>query len=134
MHDVVRRKLESLRRCIGRIEQKKPKTVDILKTDYDIQDIISLNLERAIQLSVDIGSYLLAESEQTPPSTMGEIFSELAVAGFITEDLADKLRKAVGFRNISVHEYQNVDWDIVFSIINRNLNDFKDFMRAVVLF
>ncbi|MCD6398196.1 MAG: DUF86 domain-containing protein [Spirochaetaceae bacterium] len=132
MHDVVRRKLESLRRCMGRIEEKRPKTVEILKTDYDIQDIISLNLERAIQLSVDIGSYLLAESEQTPPNTMGEIFSELAVAGIITEDLAHKLRKAVGFRNISVHEYQNVDWEIVFSIINRNLDDFKDFMRAVI--
>ncbi len=132
MYDVVRRKLESLRRCIGRIETKRPETVEILKTDYDIQDIISLNLERAIQLSVDIGSYLLAESEQSPPNTMGEIFSELAVAGFITEHLADKLRKAVGFRNISVHEYQSVDWDIVFSIINRNLDDFKDFMRAVI--
>lgn len=132
MHDVVRRKLESLRRCIGRIEQKRPEAVEILKTDYDIQDIISLNLERAIQLSVDIGSYLLAESDQTPPNTMGEIFSELAIAGFISEELAIKLRKAVGFRNISVHEYQNVDWDIVFSIINRNLDDFKDFMRAVI--
>lgn len=131
MHDVVRRKLESLRRCIGRIEQKRPVNVEILKSDYDIQDIISLNLERAIQLSVDIGSYLLAESEQTPPNTMAETFSELAAAEFITKDLAYKLRKAVGFRNISVHEYQNVDWEIVFSIINKNLNDFKEFMRAV---
>lgn len=131
MHDVVRLKLESLRRCINRIEQKKPETVEILKIDYDIQDIISLNLERAIQLSVDIGSYLLADSDQTPPGTMGEIFSELAAAGIITESLAFKLRKAVGFRNISVHEYQNVNWDIVYSIINRNLDDFKDFMRTI---
>ncbi len=131
MHDVVRRKLESLRRCIGRIEDKRPETAEILKTNYDIQDIISLNLERAIQLSVDIGSYLLAESKQTPPNTMGEIFSELSSSEIITEDLADKLRKAVGFRNISVHEYQNVDWEIVFSIINRNIDDFKEFMRAV---
>ena len=43
-NDVVRRKLESLRRCIQRIELKKPATVETLKTDYDIQDIISLNL------------------------------------------------------------------------------------------
>lgn len=131
MHDVVRRKLESLRRCIGRIEEKRPSSVDILKTDYDIQDIISLNLERATQISVDIGSYLLAESEQTPPETMGEIFPALASAGYISDDLALRLKMAVGFRNISVHEYQSVDWEIVFSIINKNLNDFKNFMRAV---
>ena len=131
MHDVVRRKLESLRRCIVRIEEKRPVSVEILKTDYDIQDIISLNLERAIQVSVDLGSYLLAESDQTPPDTMGEVFPSLASAGYFSEDLALRLKMAVGFRNISVHEYQSVDWEIVFSIINKNLNDFKEFMRAV---
>ena len=131
MHEVVRLKLESLRRCIARIEQKRPVSAEILKTDYDIQDIISLNLERAIQISVDIGSYLLAESEQTPPETMGEVFPSLAEAGYISESLGMRLKMAVGFRNISVHEYQKVDWEIVFSIINRNLEDFKDFMRAV---
>ncbi len=52
--------------------------MEVLETDYDIQDIISLNLERAIQVSVDIGSYLLAETEQNPPETMGEIFPLLA--------------------------------------------------------
>ena len=131
LNDVVRWKLESLRRCIQRIELKKPASVGTLKTDYDIQDIISLNLERAIQISVDIGLYLLAESEQTPPGTMGEVFPSLANAGLITGDLAIRLKKAVGFRNISVHEYQSIDWEIVFSIIDKNLGDFKDFMRAV---
>lgn len=130
-NDVIRRKLESLRRCIQRIELKRPDSVETLKSDYDIQDIISLNLERAIQISVDIGLYLLAESEQTPPGTMGEVFPSLADAGLISEDLAQGLKRAVGFRNISVHEYQRIDWEIVFSIIDKNLGDFKEFMRAV---
>lgn len=129
--DVLRNKLESLRRCISRIEEKRPSVIETLKADYDIQDIISLNLERAIQLSVDIGSRLLAESEQIPPDTMGEIFTALAEAGYIYEDLAGRLKKAVGFRNISVHEYQKINWDIVFSIIYKNLEDFKEFMRIV---
>ncbi len=131
MDDLIRRKLESLRRCLDRIITKRPVSIEILKSDYDIQDIISLNLERTIQLCVDIGSYLLAESEQTPPDTMGEVFTELALGGFIPETLALKLRKAVGFRNISVHEYQSIDWEIVFAIIHRNLDDFKEFMRII---
>ncbi len=131
MDDVIRRKLESLRRCLDRIVTKRPESIETLKIDYDIQDIISLNLERAIQLCVDIGSYLLAESEQTPPNTMGEVFTELALAGLIPESLSFRLRRAVGFRNISVHEYQSIDWEIVFSIIHRNLDDFKEFMRII---
>lgn len=49
-------KLESLRRCIRRIEAKKPDNADQLKQDIDLQDILVLNLTRAILLSVDIGS------------------------------------------------------------------------------
>lgn len=41
-------KLESLRRCIRRIEDKKPGNVDQLKQDIDLQDILVLNLTRAV--------------------------------------------------------------------------------------
>jgi len=131
--DVIRNKLESLRRCLKRLEDKKPESSEILADDYDIQDIISINLERAIQISVDIGSILLAETERKPPKTMGEIFPALAEEGYISLDLADRLRKAVGFRNISVHEYQKINWNIVYSIIDSNLDDFIELMRAVKL-
>ncbi len=47
--DVILAKLESLQRCISRIEEKTPLKVEILESDYDIQDIISLNLERTVQ-------------------------------------------------------------------------------------
>ena len=48
--EVVEQKLESLRRCLQRIETKCPAEVDALLTDYDLQDIVSLNLSRAVQL------------------------------------------------------------------------------------
>ena len=59
--DVIQNKLESLRKCLLRLEQKRPGSPEILVSDYDIQDIISINLERAIQISVDIAAHLLAE-------------------------------------------------------------------------
>ena len=52
--DVMNRKLESLRRCIARIESKRPITPDILRSNDDLQDIIALNLERAVQTCVDM--------------------------------------------------------------------------------
>lgn len=53
--DVIRGKLESLSRCIGRIAEKRPGSAEILMADYDLQDIIAVNLERAVRLCVDIG-------------------------------------------------------------------------------
>lgn len=46
---VVEQKLESLRRCIERIHDKQPLSAKELETDFDKQDIVSLNLSRAVQ-------------------------------------------------------------------------------------
>jgi hypothetical protein len=40
-------KLESLRRCVHRIETKCPADPAVLEADFDLQDIVSLNLSRA---------------------------------------------------------------------------------------
>jgi len=45
---IVDQKLESLRRCIERIQEKLPVTAKDLATDFDKQDIVSLNLSRAV--------------------------------------------------------------------------------------
>ena len=37
-------KLERLRRCVQRIEQKRPATLAALTGDVDLQDILSVNL------------------------------------------------------------------------------------------
>lgn len=61
--EVVEQKLESLRRCLERIEVKCPAEADTLMTDFDLQDIVSLNLSRAIQLCVDIGAHLISGTD-----------------------------------------------------------------------
>ena len=60
---ILTHKLESLRRCIRRVEEKTPSDVDQLIQDPDIQDILVLNLTRAVQLCVDTGSHVISESE-----------------------------------------------------------------------
>jgi hypothetical protein len=56
--EVVEEKLESLRRCLHRISEKCPQDVEVLKRDVDVQDILSLNISRAVQICADIGAHL----------------------------------------------------------------------------
>ena len=46
--EVVEQKLESLRRCLQRIESKCPADAQTLAADFDLQDIVSLNLKKAV--------------------------------------------------------------------------------------
>lgn len=124
---IVNAKLESLARCIRRIESNTPQSVDALAENWDSQDIIVLNLERAVQLSVDIGSHILLDYQSPTPDSMAGVFLSLAKENLLSDDLAQRLAKAAGFRNIAVHEYQSIDWAIVYSIITSRLDDFRLF-------
>ena len=70
--EVVEQKLESLRRCLQRIAARCPADAALLITDFDLQDIVSLNLSRAVQLCVDIGAHLIAGMAIAPPDSMGK--------------------------------------------------------------
>lgn len=130
--DLVETKLESLRRCVDRIADKTPSPTDQLLRDPDLQDIIALNLQRAVQLSVDIAAHLIAETDAVPPSTMAENFEILQKLQIIDSALAERLTKAVGFRNIAVHSYQAINWNVVYQICRHHLDDFRQFTKAVV--
>ena len=124
-------KLESLRRCIKRVEEKTPSDVSQLIKDQDIQDILVLNLTRAVQLCVDIGSHVISESEEPAPTTMGDVFSTLENLGAIKSITCKSMRKAVGFRNIAVHNYDVINWEIVYAICNNPLVDFRRFASEI---
>ncbi|MHB1282836.1 MAG: type VII toxin-antitoxin system HepT family RNase toxin [Metallibacterium scheffleri] len=98
---LIEQKVESLRQCTQRIHDKCPPLAEDLARDIDAQDIIALNLTRAVQLCVDIASHWIAASGLPAPQTMGEAFARLADAGVLDAGLAQRLRGAVGFRNVA---------------------------------
>lgn len=128
---IVGEKLESLRKCVRRIEEKRTPSAETLRQDVDRQDILTVNLTRAVQICVDLATHVLADVEETAPATMGEAFERLAHQRLIDSELCGRMKAAVGFRNVAVHSYQEIDWDIVHAITWHHLDDFLHFARSV---
>jgi len=128
---IIAEKLESLRRCMQRIEDKTPEDAGSLIRDIDLQDILVINLTRAVQISIDIGSHIISTTNQTLPQTMGDIFTKLHELGAISQETNERLRKAVGFRNIAVHNYEAINWEIVYAICRNSLQDFRQFAQEI---
>jgi uncharacterized protein YutE (UPF0331/DUF86 family) len=63
---------------------------------------------------------------------MGHVFELLAHAEIIDLKLAERMKNAVGFRNLAVHNYETINWGIVYSIATLHLDDFKLFTKAVM--
>jgi uncharacterized protein YutE (UPF0331/DUF86 family) len=129
---LIEEKLEALRHCVQRLRNKCPEQAERLIQDEDLQDIIAINLARAVQLCVDIAVHIIAETDEHAPNTMAEAFEALHRLGVLSPTTAGKMKQAVGFRNIAVHSYEKIDWEIVQSICTHRLEDFREFSHSIV--
>ncbi len=129
--EILETKLAALIRCVHRIKSQNISSIEELKNNLDKQEIIILNLQRAVQICVDIGNHILLDYSTETPSTMSETFRKLAQNKLISDSTAENLSHAVGFRNIAVHQYENLDCKIIFAIITKHLDDFKVFAAEI---
>ena len=63
---------------------------------------------------------------------MAETFLALSRYELLDSQLASRLAKAVGFRNIAVHEYDTLDMNILYSIITKEIGCFYEFSGAAL--
>ena len=78
------------------------------------------------------GLDVLAEEDVAVPETMSDTFRRLQEAECIPSSLAGRLIKAVGFRNVAVHAYDDIDWAIVYTIITKHMDDFRQYARLIL--
>ncbi|MDA8109640.1 MAG: DUF86 domain-containing protein [Betaproteobacteria bacterium] len=126
--DVLRGRLSQLADHIARIEAKRPASLDALAKDRDLQDILSKNIESAVQVCLDIAAHVCAARGRAVEKA-SDAFTVLAELGMIGGELARKLVRAVGFRNVSVHRYAEIDWSVVMTIAEEDIEDLKRFAR-----
>lgn len=120
-------KIDSIRRCISRVKQISAQNPGL--ETQDSQDLVVLNLQRACEQTLDLGNWVCAFRNLSVPRTSREVFTILEQANILPSALATNLRKMIGFRNIAVHEYQELDPAIIKSIISHRLSDFDLFIQ-----
>jgi uncharacterized protein YutE (UPF0331/DUF86 family) len=87
----------------------------------------------AIEACIDIAQHICSAEGWGPPADNGDAMRLLGSHDVLTADLADALRKAVGFRNVLVHEYVQVSDDIVIARLG-DLGDLEGFVEQVAAF
>jgi len=67
------------------------------------------------------------------PKTSRDVFELLKEHKIISAQTAGRMKKMVGFRNLAVHDYQNISIDIVKSILENHLSDFELFIEEIIV-
>ena len=76
--------------------------------------------------------YVISQRRLGLPQESREAFTLLQTAGLLPADLAARMQRMVGFRNVAIHEYTRLNLDIVHTIIIKHLNDFHQFSSTIV--
>lgn len=84
----------------------------------------------AVEACVDVAQHLCASQGWGPPNDNGHALSLLGKHGVLPAALAGRLRQAVSFRNVLVHEYIEVDDRIVLARLE-DPADLAEFVAAV---
>jgi len=127
MNFVVAVKITSLQRCVSRARQIRAAAGEGFRSDHDRQDACILNVIRACETAIDLASMAVRARYLGMPSETRELFALLEREQVIPADLGKRLRGMVGFRNLAVHQYREIDLDIVESVIRENLDDLLNF-------
>lgn len=125
-NDVILAKVSNIKKCLQRIKDKTNLDPSSLE-NIDIQDLFVLQLQRAIQAAIKIASHIVSDKNLGLASSSAENFELLATHNGLDKDLSKNLVKMVGFRNVAVHDYDNVDISILGSILTKHLKDLEDF-------
>jgi len=128
--DVVIQKLTSIDRCLRAIRTYVAGDVGRLAEPI-VLDAVVLNLQRACELAIDAACREVARRGLGVPADSADAFTILEKERVLTADVADRMRRMVGFRNVAVHEYRRLDPAVVRTVVEHRLGDFKTLCREL---
>lgn len=128
----VKNLLEYLEGEIKEIERSNI-TLEVLdeKSNPILADATKYRVQVAIEACINIAEHIVAGLSLGKPEFARELFPLLAKEKTISEELAEKLGKAVGLRNVLVHMYTEVDLVILSYAATVGLRDLREFAGAI---
>lgn len=121
LHDALAQKADRITRCISRARAERAAATDFA-SDLTHQDAAILNVQRACELAIDMANMVVAERQWGLPGSARESFAMLHSNGWIDADLAAGLGRMVGFRNVAVHAYDDLDLNIAETVIDKDID------------
>ncbi len=129
---LILRKLANLEQYLQQVREFSSVTQDTYETEWKIQRAVERTLQMMIEVCADIAAHIVSEKRLRVPTSYADTFRALFEGGFINAELCQLMEKMAKFRNVLVHNYDEVDAAIVVAILREHLDDFLKFRDAVL--
>ncbi|MBI5407068.1 MAG: DUF86 domain-containing protein [Nitrospirae bacterium] len=128
---VIENKISSIRKYLKILERYPEYSRKEIEENIDIRGAVERYLYLAAQAAIDLAEAVIAYRDLRKPATMSEAFYILNEEDIISGECADKMVRMVGFRNVIAHDYEKVNYDIVYDILHHRLKDIEEFIEKI---
>lgn len=128
---VIETKISHIQKYLKLLERYKEFSQKEIEENPDLKGAVERYLYLAVQAAVDLGETIIAFKEFRRPGTYTDIFYILEEEKFISEDLSEKLVNMTKFRNVIAHDYEKVDFGIVYDALKKRLMDIEKLIKSV---
>lgn len=126
--DVIAKKLVSMTTYLNDLLPHKNISFDeFMKKHYEIERL----LELLVMTASDIMFHLISSKGESIPASYKAAFLRAGELGLISSGLGKSLALGAGLRNILVHEYEEIDYNLVHQSIPTATRDFAYFIKEL---
>ncbi len=130
--EIITRLFSLLNRYLGELKAEQQITWVDFSKDVKIKRFIERTLQMVIEVCFDAGNHIISDEGWPEAETNREIFIRLNEKRVISNSLLEDLLQMSSFRNRIVHDYLDIDPEIVFGILKDHLKDFESYISEIL--
>lgn len=127
---VIQRKLALLNTQVLRLEESlKDVSFDEFNESWLLRSMAERALQVAAEIIIDVAERILAIEKSGPAATAAEAIESLVSLGVL--ESSQPYVDIASFRNLIVHQYEEIDPVILFDLAKKRLGDFRRFRDEI---
>ncbi len=130
--EVLLRRLQKLDEYLNILHRLQRYSRDEFISDPERYGSAERFLQLAIETLTDLGNHVIADLGLGVVDWYSDVPRLFREAGYIDDAMQEIWIRMIGFRNILVHDYLDIDRDVVFRVLQDNLDDFEALKQIFV--
>jgi len=122
---VIRRRLQKLDEFVSYLKRAQAYSFDEFVSDVEVYSAVERNLQLSVETLTDVASHVVVDENLGTferARDLPDIFGEHNLIG---EEDRETWKSMIGFRNVLVHEYVEIDRRMVYETLQHQLDDIR---------
>jgi len=127
----IENKTTSIKKYLKTLDRYKNYSQEEIVKNIDLRGAVERYLYLVCQATIDLAEAVISYRGFRKPTSLNESFYILQEENILDEKLTNNLIKMVGFRNVVAHDYEKIDYNIMYDVLQNRLKDIEEFIKIV---